>query len=734
MKILRGLQAFGGGVVSAMVDFAPLMAMWFFFAYTLLPLEGQDHNHGTEPTPSPVAHAEMAAVEKLLDPAQATHVVSGRTSKLTIPEGAFVFVPAGKTLTVDSDLTCQQFRHDGEVIWEQGNLAFVTATSIGRFSTVGDTPRHVRFIPRGPRDRVRDPADISGGWIVMSPDFQMHGELKAPWLVPVDFQARTLTFAAPPLNWRVGDRLIIPGLRLEDPDDYVLIAGVDGNTVTLDQAVTPRTLPSGRCPAVGNLTRSLNLYSEDPELSQRAHFMVMHQHTGSAISFVRFWRMGRTDADRLQTKIVLAADGTFVRGDENTIGRYVDHIHCRIGATRDAPPHVREGNVYEGSPRHGFVNHGGHVDVRRNIAVHCGGSCFFEENGLGLGGFIENLASDAFGRQSAIKREDSFAAGDFGADGHCIWLQSGAMEVRGNELYRAKTSLIEIVGSPITEAGNKGFPVAELRPGPVQDALVRQKKTHTTIDDVPGLITDNMGSGSRAGFASQKFRFRGTAPEEETPFLRNRLYNCVSALRMTYTGSVRVEDCDLVGTFGIFNGRVGGIEDEPNTAFIRVLSSKVRGFPIGLSSRGGLTQATDNELSENVMNFHIPFDAPLDLARNKHLGRELMTAKHNATAAKARVGTPCDYFFTGTPAGQSAVTVDGRPIFFSEQAGFERLSSNVAAWIEPLPEPPPPDPDPEPEPEPAGTIEEQLAEILKRLDALEARKPCQCGKKTTQAP
>src|SRR5438105_4759334 len=47
--------------------------------------------------------------------------------------------------------------------------------------------------------------------------------------------------------------------------------------------------------------------------------------------------------------------------DQNTIGRYALHFHVISGARIDVSPHVVRNNVVRRSPKHGIVNHGGHV-------------------------------------------------------------------------------------------------------------------------------------------------------------------------------------------------------------------------------------------------------------------------------------------------------------------------------------------------------------------------------------
>src|SRR5262249_36604257 len=152
--------------------------------------------------------------------------------------------------------------------------------------------------------------------------------------------------------------------------------------------------PEGADLPIGNLSRNVVFRSADPSRrGGRGHVMIMHVPTGVAIDGAGFYGLGRTSARVAHTTPVLDERGELVEGtDANTIGRYAVHFHLRSGARADVAPNVFRNSVIEGSPKHGLVNHGGHVVAEDNVTFRVEGSHFFAENGSEIGAFRRNLA------------------------------------------------------------------------------------------------------------------------------------------------------------------------------------------------------------------------------------------------------------------------------------------------------------------------------------------------------
>ena len=80
------------------------------------------------------------------------------------------------------------------------------------------------------------------------------------------------------------------------------------------------------------------------------------------------------------------------------------------------------GNVIVDSPKHGLVNHGGHVVAENNVTYAVHGSHFFAENGSEVGAFRDNLAIYSKGSGDKVRARDCVF--DFGHGGHGFWARA----------------------------------------------------------------------------------------------------------------------------------------------------------------------------------------------------------------------------------------------------------------------------------------------------------------------
>ncbi len=395
------------------------------------------------------AHAQMAL--NLASDMDATHTAirSGdwsdpNTWDSSVPStGARVVIPAAYTVTVDGVFTDRL-----ATIRVDGTLQFATNTNTElRVETIVTMP-HSRFtigtqnnpiqpnstakiliLDNGNIDTSYDPTLLSRGIIAVGA-IQWHGAEKTNF-VQADqwFPAGTSSFNLGqfPLNWNVGDRVVLSGLQGKHQEEFT-IQNINGNNITLDApTVNDRrilaTNPAfaGLYPYIANYTRNVIIESENKtEEHRRGHIMFMHQQEVD-IRYVQFEELGRTNkAIELESPVTSPMT--------NVVGRYAIHFH-RAG---DTDPNGTFGYVQGcalwGSPGWGYVNHESHVWFEDNCSYNVLGSHFTDENGSELGGFRRNIAiySEGSSPNAGDWVEKTRSDGDHGHAGVGFWATTGA--------------------------------------------------------------------------------------------------------------------------------------------------------------------------------------------------------------------------------------------------------------------------------------------------------------------
>ena len=438
------------------------------------PTVKKDH-HDAHPG-DPLRQEEHSALFDLVDDAEATHVAvaSGNWgnpktwNKGALPgTGARVVIPKDRAVTVEG-------RHDrARVAWARvdgtlrfdpkANTSLKVVTLVGNVGStieIGTEKERVRpdrtavliVGDRGERDaeqRRNDPYDLGGGLLshgkvrIFGAEYTSHA---TPTAIPKkgDTQVR---FAVAPKGWKVGDRLLFPGVDPiyqkvhEDEERVIRSLSTDRRTVTFDRALAfahggikgyPGAVP------VGNLSRNVVVESENTQtVSRRGHVMFMHTQD-IVIDSALFRELGRTSVEGELTSPRIK-DCQLVAGtDANTIGRYAVHFHIRWGATYRQQPFVVRNSAVVGGPKLGLVNHGGYGLVDDNVAYKVRGSHFFTENGSEIGRFKGNLAvrsNGTDGDDDGVPVPRRFAYDhplNIGHGGHGFWLQGGGVDVTDN--------------------------------------------------------------------------------------------------------------------------------------------------------------------------------------------------------------------------------------------------------------------------------------------------------------
>jgi len=609
-------------------------AAWSIAVNVLLAaaVSGQAHDHAmpAEPTSGVEAskmheHHNLLALVPLED-ADVVAARSGRYADATTwrggkapGAGSFVFIPEGVRVEVASDesgVRVDRMRVDGELVFSAAASTALKVTTLvigerGRLEMgtpqrpiLRDAPATLIIGDRGVGDRASDPSDLTGG-LLSQGVVSIHGEKLTPFARVLEVPRsgdRVFRFAQAPSNWRIDDLLLVPGTSFESAQDEVVrIVGMNGSEVRFEPALRyDRWVPEevdAQLP-IGNMSRSVVIRSETIDPVGRGHIMLMHRPTGHDIRYATFNELGRTRAAVAHTIPTRDANGAVVPGsDENTIGRYALHFHVRNGASADLPPHVVEGCVITGSPKHGLVNHGGNVIARDNVTFRIDGSHFFTENGSEMGRFEHNLAVRSAGSGDRTLSRDG--ASDFGHGGHGFWMQSPLIEVHNNFAFGHAESGFAYLCNALSEGGE----VTTIRPDQVADARVVNGLKELKPQGIPISFSRNTSVASESGFV---FWDVMSNPKHEQWCV---VSDCVGwALRsrglwVPYVSRTEFRDITLVrGPLGY--GGVGVI-DNRTTHDLRFVNVRLAGFDRGITvSKRGTTEIRDCTLANRV-NIHV---------------------------------------------------------------------------------------------------------------------------------
>jgi len=309
----------------------------------------------------------------------------------------------------------------------------------------------IEFLDSGAVTRDRDPFLVGRG-LVTRGEVEMVGAEKSAWhTLSRDPRRGDTSFelSEAPTNWSVGDDIVTPGLeayadeQLDNQDEERVVSGIDGSTVRFEGSLDHDHVPpkSDLETYVLNLTRNVQLGSENDALAHRGHFMVMEEQE-TVIKYVAMNDMGRTDKSRAVTDPLWHRGESSTDGQDNPRARYSLHLH-RTGITEKR--HLVKGCVVRDNPGLGYVVHGSCADLEDNIAYRVTGTGFFTEEGTEIGSFRRNFALRSWGsgEQADSRKGWSNSTGteflsppdnidDWGHTGHGFWFQSPLATVEDN--------------------------------------------------------------------------------------------------------------------------------------------------------------------------------------------------------------------------------------------------------------------------------------------------------------
>ncbi len=210
----------------------------------------------------------------------------------------------------------------------------------------------------------------------------------------------SLTLAEVPVNWEIGDRIVLTGTKAFDTemrdlqDEVRTISGIEGHTVYLNEPLVHDhdTPGDGFKAYAANMTRSITFASDNPDvIAERGHVMFMHNDDVD-VRYAAFDELGRTDKSRLD-----------VGSDDNPNGRYSFHFH-KMDLEIDNSPALAVGNTVFGSPGWGFVHHSAYAVMTDNAAYGVDGAAFVAESGDETGVWSRNIAIGGIGIEGNADR------------------------------------------------------------------------------------------------------------------------------------------------------------------------------------------------------------------------------------------------------------------------------------------------------------------------------------------
>jgi G8 domain. len=568
----------------------------------------------------------MAAMELVSgDDVTHTAVASGRWCDTSTWEGgripghnAAVLIPAGRTVVYDevSTATIKTIRVDGTLSFSTSKSSRLRLDTmvvgvngnwiIGTSSNPVQSGVEVEIIiaDNGDIDVDWDPLLLSRG-IIAHGHTSIYGQQKTSHVKVASDPSQndsTLTLMQTPLNWQVGDTIVIAatkyiGWRWDgsavsyggSEDEVRTIAAINSNLVTLSAPLafdhhSPR---SDLKTSVANFTRSVTIRTENADqlpVHRRGHVMFMHSNDVD-VRYAEFHELGRTDKSIDSQDIEDIVDSaTGVHPDSNARGRYSFHFH-RSGTADHSKPAIAVGNAVFGSPGWGYVHHDSHAMFHNNASFNTHGAGFVAETGNEIGIWSNNIAIRAKGNKNVNpKLGNDEASFDIARSGDGFWFQGRLVKSFGN--------IAASVGSGFTyfHRDHTGTMIyVDPNDYSLSDAIaLRNDSVH--VEDTPiRSFTDNEALASKIGL------FVGKANPEQGHDIYTVLANFTAwevknGVNLEYTGHYLLHDFDLIGATGQAEL---GVEFGQNTFDMVVANTSIENFSEGvLLSK---VHAKDNE-------------------------------------------------------------------------------------------------------------------------------------------
>jgi hypothetical protein len=487
-----------------------------------------------------------------------------------------------KTLRIDGVLEFAtdrdtQMMVDTIVVHTNGKLHIGTAAN----PIANNVTARIVIPDATPIDAAWDPYLQSRG-LISRGEVRMVGQTVTPFVslaVAPAAGATQLVLSQVPVNWRVGDQIVLTGTNqyVEDfQEEKLVIRAIAGSTVTVDALRYNHLPPEGRglSAYVANLSRNIQFLAEDPSAppSQRPHIQLMH-NPNIDIQYIGVYGFGRTDKSTPVNDAVVQGGVLQPGTGLNQRARYAIHFH-HTGVSRKYDPAVVRGSVVVGSPGWGYVNHSSYVVMENNVAYDVLGAGFVTEDGNEIGVMRGNLSINNSGSGDGLIQRQKIH--DFGHGGHGYWFQGPGVEVVDNIAAGSRDG-----GFVYFTASSKNlFDAVNLA-----DPALAGGRAAVPVGAVPLARFDgNVAAATKTGL--EIWHHLTLMPDVPTPAGRTEINNFTSwnsrfhGIDLEYAGQTTVNDAVLIGDLNEFN--FAGVQTHRLTSDIVINNARVEGFEIGV--------------------------------------------------------------------------------------------------------------------------------------------------------
>jgi hypothetical protein len=507
-----------------------------------------------------------------------------------------VLIPTLDTVTVDALASAHTIRVDGTLRFKATASPHLFVDTLvvnmgGSLVIQTSNPATITFTDNGPIDTMWDPMLISRGMISMG-TVMLSGAAKTQYLTlaqPAHQGDTTLYLSAVPVNWNVGDELILGGTsNKRNGDEDLHILGITGNQVTVAPLANDHVPLSGQFAYATDVTRNIVFESQNQvDVSRRGHVMFMSNMTN--VANVEFLQLGRTDK-------------TQPLSPTNPRGRYAVHFH-EIGTDPTMMPAVVTGSTVVGSPGWGFVNHDSFVEFENDTAYNVTGAAFVTEAGDEIGCFMHDLAIHSVG-DGSLDVNARVLTQDFGHEGDGFWFQGNGLHTENNiAIGQAHAGFVlysqgfQLPGQDATQFLSVNLPNPALANGQ-PTVSVKSVPLFDFRNNVATTSWDAMEVWSQLGIP-----LAGTNRSVISGFVAD---NDVNGIRLRYSQLVLIRDSLFLGQG---DGSNWEAIHEPDSGLnnIRLINLTVKGWLSGVRfSEQGTGLFLGGGTFDNVHNVEIP--------------------------------------------------------------------------------------------------------------------------------
>jgi hypothetical protein len=534
--------------------------------------------------------------------------------------GANVLIPAGDTVTVDSQIqtSLHTIRDDGTLQFStthDSSLLVDTVVVTMNGTLLMGTPNApipsnvhatLTFSDTGAINTQWDPLEFSRGLISMG-TVDINGATTTPYEALAAGGAHqgdtVLNLYQTPTNWHIGDQLVLTGTDpTHNQDELLKILAISGNQVTVSPLAYNHVPPTGQSVYVADLTRNVMLTSQnttDPTRAGHVMFMETNQET---ISYACFDHLGRTDKSKPVTDPQLDANGNLIPGTgTNDRGRYAMHFH-HDGVNPNSAPINVTGNVVEDSPGWGYVNHDSNVNFTNNVSYNVTGAGFVTESGDEIGSFNGNLAIREVGDGTGPVSRNPLLQ-DFGHAGEGFWFQGPGVKVTNNIAVGAADTgfFFDTVGLTLNGMTTQ-FLAANL-----PDPSAAGGRQFVTVDRVPINFVGNSAFGDTNALQVWNSTFNTFKNHPLVGQLDNFSAWGISnnGITMNFTGNINVQNVWLLGNLS----KPTGIAIATNGVYaqnITYTNDWMAGWAMGIQAPGRGNNVINGGYYNNIKNIDIP--------------------------------------------------------------------------------------------------------------------------------